>query len=112
MGAHVVFYGDNEGAKFRLLGGFSSDRNAALLLSLFWGAAAVHRSRPWITRVASQDNPADCLTKPGLSRDHLADARFDCVDLAPVWDIIILNLRRGSFPEFLEIADLFKSRYQ
>ena len=70
----ALFFEDNEGAKFNLLRAFSKDFTSSLFLAVFWGAAAAQKSRPWIDRVASGDNPADCLTKPKLCKAHLSGA--------------------------------------
>jgi hypothetical protein len=73
-GAYPVFYEDNESAQFSLLRGFSNRLAPSLFLACFWGASAAQCSRPWISRVASGDNPADALTKPGVPAGHLDGA--------------------------------------
>ena len=112
MGSHPVFFEDNEGAKFRLISGFTSDRAAAVLLAFFWGAAAAQRSRPWAARVCSSDNPADCLTKDGLPRAHLRDAVWEECDLSPFWDAIVKALRADCFPRFAAVRELFQGVFE
>ena len=111
-GSHPVFYEDNEAAKFALLRGFSSDFAASALLALFWGAAATQLSRPWLTRVATGDNPADCLTKSGLARNHLADAVWESCDLEPFWDRLTDLLMKEQFPRWRHISVLFGPAFQ
>ena len=60
-----------------------ADINA--LLALFWGSAAIHSARYWFDRVASCDNPADALTKPGLDDAHLQGASNYLTVVAPCW---------------------------
>lgn len=110
--SHPVFYDDNRGAEFSLLKGFSPDVAASLILALFWSASAVQKSRPWVTRVASADNPADCLTKPGPDRSHLDAALADHVDLQPVWDILCDSLENGSFPAWSALSAPFRPSVQ
>ena len=107
-----VFYEDNEGAKFSLLKGFSSDFAASLVLAMFWGAAALQRSRPWTTRIASGDNPADCLTKDCLDRSHLSGAIWEECDLAPFWDSLVSLLVKKRFPRWSQLSELFGSSFR
>ena len=113
-GSHPIFYDDNKGAEFSLLNGFSFNFSTSLLLAIFWGASAAQRSRPWITRVASSDNPADCLTKRGLPRDHLSNAVFEQVedDLKRLWDFLVSHLTREEFPAWKAVEHLFEARFQ
>ena len=91
VNTYNVFYEDNMGAQFSLLSGFSSNFAASLFLALFWGAAA-QTSRPWIDRLSSGDNPADCLTKPGQPMQHLDGAIFeDDRRFEPIWELLILH---------------------
>ena len=107
-----MFYEDNEGARHKLMDGFSGDGAAALLLGAFWGASAIQRSRPWIDRVCSADNPADCLTKPGCSRAHLAGAIWEDADLQPLWHFLIEAFSKGGFPPWGSFEELFAPRLQ
>ena len=54
-GLPSIFFDDNEGAKFRLISGFSPDFAASTLLALFWGASAAQQPRPWIMRATSAE---------------------------------------------------------
>ena len=110
--SYVMYYEDSEGAKFNLLGGFSSDFAASVLLAFFWGAAAAHRSRPWISRVASADNPADCLTKASLPRDHLRGAICTSTDFGPFWVLLQSCLRDSTFPAWSALAELYAAKVQ
>ena len=111
--AYLVVYDDNEGAKFNLLRGFSNKFASALALAFFWGAAAVHRSRPWIARVASADNPADCLTKPGLSCRHLAGAAMvPSSELDEFWDFFLPCLEDERFPTWASFHKLLSGGVQ
>ena len=94
------------------MAGFSSDPASSLLLACFWGAAAVHRSRPWISRVASADNPADCQTKDGLPRDHLHGASWESGDVQPLWDLLQSCLREEVFPKWSTLVDLYSHTFQ
>ena len=111
--AYPIFYEDNQGAQHSLLNGFSSDFFASFLLGLFWGAAAAQASRPWVARVASADNPADCLTKPGLSQQHLDGV--PCEDpalLEPFWSFVTDQLCSRSFPRWASFVELLGPRVQ
>ena len=112
-GGRSVFYDDNEGARHSLLGGFSSSFAPSLILALFWGAAAVQRSSPWIARVSSGSNPADALTKPGMPREHFAGAQFEpCTCLDDFWIFLLRHLRASSFPDWSGFASVFGSPFQ
>ena len=65
-GAHVMLFEDNESARGGLRKGMSRHVDINALLASFWGLAALGKVGYWTDRVASADNPADCLTKPGL----------------------------------------------
>ena len=106
--AYVVVYDDNEGAKFNLLRGFSNDFTSALFLAVFWGAAAAQKSRPWIARVDSKDNPADCLTKPGLDMQHLHGAwHVPGEQVGECWTFLIPLLRSQCFPKWASFEQAF-----
>jgi len=106
--AYVVVYDDNEGAKFNLLRGFSNDFTSALFLAVFWGAAAAQKSRPWIARVDSKDNPADCLTKPGLDMQHLRGAwHVPDEQIGDFWTFLIPLLQSQSFPKWASFEQAF-----
>lgn len=108
--SYSIFYEDNEGAKFNLLSGFSSDWYSSLLLALFWGSSAVQVSRPWVARVASADNPADCLTKPGLDRSHLVSASAtDASDIEEFWNFLFELLKGRHFPDWSAFHGMFSS---
>ena len=106
--SYPVFYEDNRGAEFNLLKGFSSEFHSALLLALFWGASALQASRPWIARVASADNPADCLTKPGLDRSHLSHADREHESLEAFWNLVFACVRSKRFPPWSKFASNFQ----
>ena len=111
--AYPIIYEDNTGAQFNLLSGFSNCFASSLILAAFWGASAAQKSRPWIDRVASGDNPADCLTKPGLPALHLVGAqRFDERLFDPLWEFLIAQLRKKSFPSWASFEPLFAPRFQ
>ena len=111
--SNCVFYEDNEGAKFNLRRGFSKDFVSSLFLAMFWGAAAAQRSVPWIDRVASEDNPADCLTKPGVCQQHLQGAlREQSSVLDPLWDFLMHHLDKRRFPTWVELSQLMRPSYQ
>ena len=112
MGSRLVFFEDNEGTKSRLISGFTGDRAAAVLLALFWGAAAAQRSWPWSARVCSNDNPADCLTKDGLPQDHLPDGVWKECDLSPSLDAIVKALRADFFRSFADVRELFQGAFE
>ena len=112
LNSYSVYYEDNDGARFNLMGGFTSDYAASLLLAVFWGAAAVHKSRPWINRVASADNPADCLTKAGLPRGHLRGAVWEDADLQPLWQMLQSSLHSEEFPAWSAFASVFAASVQ
>ena len=111
--AHPIYFEDNTGAQASLLRGFSNDFAASLFLAGFWGAAAGQSSRPWVARVASDDNPADCLTKGGLDSRHLQSAimeepaKFD-----DFWSLIVGCLKDSEFPQWDHFNTLFKGQFQ
>ena len=94
------------------MAGFASDRAVAVLSAFFWGGAAAQRSRPWFAWVASNDNPADCLRKDGLTRAHLRDAIWEECNLAPFWDAPVRALQSMTFPKFQGVGELFKIAFQ
>ena len=73
--AYVTVFEDNTGAERGLLKGMSMHTDINVLIALFWGAAAHHHTKHWVEYIRSHDNPADCLTKPGLDASHLSHAK-------------------------------------
>ena len=72
--APVLIFEDNVGAEKGLLKGMSKHQDINRLLSSFWCVASSAHTLVWADRVSSSDNPADCLTKPGVDSSHLAGA--------------------------------------
>lgn len=87
----VTAFEDNSGAERGIIRGMSKHEDLNCLLALIWGTAAQASLQLWADRVASADNPADCLTKSGLDRSHLQDAVniTDCIN----WKDIFGELR-------------------
>ena len=111
-GQHVLYFEDNEGARFSLLGAFSGNFAASLFLATFWGASAALDTNIWVERVESASNPADCLTK-ATPRDHLRGATWDSPKAAqPLLDMLISSLQSSSFPEWQRITDVYQLRHQ
>ena len=111
-GTRPIFFEDNTGAQGAFPCGFSSDFTASLLLAVFWGSAAIHTSQPWVARVASRDNPADCLTKDGLDTRHLRGANMvDPVELNSFWELFLSCLRAQAFPDWQHFNSLLIGRY-
>jgi len=109
----VVMFEDNDGARHNLLRAFSKDFRSSLLLAMFWGAAAAQHTRPWVDRVASKDNPADCLTKPGLSKSHLVGSKqVDPSVLQPFWDFLSRHLEQERFPSWDQLSLLMGPCFQ
>jgi len=57
-GRHVIYFEDNEGAKFGLFKGFSKHWDINAILAVFWTGVTISESAPWFERIASEDNPA------------------------------------------------------
>ena len=101
LGSAPVFYSDNEEATYSLLNGFASQFAPSLVLAVFWGASALHRSRPWVARVSSGANPADALTRPDLPRSHLAGGQVvPASHFTDFWSLMHSHLRSQSFPDW------------
>ena len=106
-GSHPIFFEDNQRAKASLLRGFSNAFAAALFQAVFCGSAAI-QSRPWIARVASADNPADCLTKEGPDCSQLHDTiMVDPGSFDGFWCLMIRSLRDAEFPPWGELNATF-----
>ena len=107
-GAFCTLLEDNSAAENGIIRGMSRQADINCLLTLFWGLAASRRCCVWAERIPSQDNPADCLTKPGLSAAHLAHATDISDDIN--WDTILAAIRRtltqGTFPVWSDIEAL------
>ena len=90
--AYVTVWEDNECAKAGIVRGMSMHWDFNILLALVWGFAARRRTHLWADRVASKDNPADCLTKRHLDRSHLRHGR----DVTGVidWAVVFTDLER------------------
>ena len=113
QGAYPISYEDNDGARFNLLSGFSNVFASSLMLALFWGASAAQVSRPWIARVASGDNPADCLTRHDADRSHLNGAKWeDASRLAPLWEMVSKSLKEECFPDWHQWNQLLHQSWQ
>jgi hypothetical protein len=86
---------DNEGARHALKKGYSRDRDANTVVSLFWCHAAARQSAPWFERVESEAQLAD-----GVSRDDWTMAaalgwlRVE-PDLTPIWHIVLDAIEAG-----------------
>ena len=109
QGAYATLYEDNEAARGGLRRGMSQHWDINILLAVFWGGAAIRRSGFWMERVPSLDNPADCLTKPGLDRSHLIGAVDDTsrVDWQALFAAFESMLRARTLPEWASIVALF-----
>ena len=91
--AYSIFHEDNTAAQNNLLNGVSNSFAPSLFLALFWGASAAQTSHPWIARVVSDDNPADCLTKPGLPAGHLDEAiKENPSQFDKLWNLLLKHL--------------------
>lgn len=90
--APLTVYEDNDAARGGIIKGMSKHGDINALLALLWGAFASIRSKPWVERIASRDNPADCLTKAGLDDSHLHGA-CDVSDSVR-WDVIFDHLQK------------------
>ena len=104
----VLLFEDNTSAEHGLVRGMSKPRDINRLLSLFWGTAACARAHIWTERVTSLDNPADCLTKPGLNHAHLGGAcdLSTKVDWAGLFEALEGLLAPSHPPRWGDIADL------
>ena len=60
---------------------------------VLWGSFSEIQCKPWTERIASGDNPADCLTKCRLDDSHLYGAADVSDDFD--WDAIFANLQSG-----------------
>ena len=63
LGSDCWAFVDNVGAEFALRKGFSRDRDANAVVSLFWAAAALTGVRPWFERVPSKAQLADEVSR-------------------------------------------------
>ena len=77
-----------------------------VLLSVFWGGSAIHPCRFWMERVPSLDNPADCLTKPGIDRSQVAGAVDESsrVNWTASSEVLEKMLPRGALSDWEEIV--------
>ena len=96
---HFWAFVDNVGAEHALRKGFSRDRDANAIISLFWAAAAHCTTRPWFERVPSAAQLAD-----GVSRND--DTAAQCIgskrldfDFDEIWGIIIDMVSAGGLAD-------------
>jgi len=110
---YSIFFEDNESAKYGLFKGMSRHHDINACLAFFWGGVGLLHSVPWFERVASCDNPADALTKPGLATDHLRNAIDDSdFDWHSAFSVIAIAFERGTLPCWAEVESLFNAHYQ
>ena len=79
--ACVLAFENNEGVRFSVIRAMSKHYDINALLSFFWLSANHLSCQIWMDRVASGDNPTDCLTKPGLDASHLQGAHDDSASI-------------------------------
>jgi hypothetical protein len=105
--AYLVAYDDNEAARGGIVRGMSSHWDLNVLLAILWGSAAELRCKLWAERVASADNPADCLTKPGLDKSHLQRAIdiSGLVDWPPLFAQLQSILAKRTLPRWHEVVE-------
>jgi hypothetical protein len=109
-GAYVVIYEDNDSARSGIVKGMSSHWDINAFLALLWGSAAELHCAIWAERIASSDNPADCLTKSGLDSRHLSGA-IDVsakVDWRQVFQRLEAILERQTLPVWQDVIDVVR----
>ena len=80
--AYVTVFEDKTPTERQLVKGMSRCLDINTLLSVFWGSAAAQRARFWFEHIGSSNNPADCLTKPGLCCEHLQNVTDVSAEIA------------------------------
>jgi hypothetical protein len=109
FGSNFWAFVDNVGAEFALRKGFSRDRDANAVISLFWAATAVTDVRPWFERVPSKAQPAD-----GVSRGDdtlllgMGSRRLD-FDYEKIWEIVIDMVLAGGLANHAACSELLAS---
>ena len=113
-GKHAIYFEDNEGAKYGLPKGFSKHWDINTVRALFWTGVSMSHSAPWFERIASEDNPADTLTKPGMSVAHLCGAIDDSGMLLwdRVFDAIGECMVEQTLPTWQAAASFYCARFQ
>ena len=86
---------DNVGAEHALRKGFSKDRDANAIISLFWAMAAHCVARPWFERVPSDAQFADGVSRgDDTAAQYIGSKRLD-FDYDEIWGIIIKIVEGG-----------------
>ena len=62
-GRRVLFFIDNDAARFGLIKGYSPSRASQAVIGAFWRLAAGLQIAPWFERVATDGNPADAPSR-------------------------------------------------
>ena len=113
-GMHTIFGKDDEVVIFGLFKGFSKHWDINAILAVFWTGVSISESAPWFERIASEDNPADALTKPGLSMEHLNGTIDDSGALR--WDCVFKALGdlvgKQTLPAWPAAASFYAARFQ
>jgi len=109
LGPNFWAFVDNVGAEFALRKGFSRDRDANAVISLFRAAAAVSDVRPWFERVPSKAQLADEVSRGDdtLLR-NLGSRRMD-FNYDKTWAIIIDMILKGGLADPSACTELLTS---
>ena len=101
--AYMIIFDDNSSAEHGLFRGMSNQTDVNALLAIFW-----------FERVASKDNPADCLTMPWLPHGHLDGAIniSRMVDWEPLFMELGTLLRAEHLPRWLDIIRRLASAFR
>ena len=109
-GAYVVIYEDNASARSGIVKGMPSHRDINAFVALLWGSAAELHCAIWAERIASSDNLANRLTRPGLDSRHLCGA-IDVaakVDWRQVFHRLEAILERQTLPVWQDVIDVVR----
>ena len=95
LGSDCWAFVDNVGAEFALRKGFSRDRDANAVISLFWGAAALTGVRPWFERVPSKAQLADEVSRGDDSLILTLGSRRLDFDYTGIWQVVVEMIGTG-----------------
>jgi hypothetical protein len=109
LGPNFWAFVDNVGAEFALRKGFSRDRDANAVISLFWSAAAVADTRPWFERVPSKAQLADEVSRgDDTMLVRMGSRRMD-FNYDKVWDTVIDMVEKGGLADHNACTDMLSS---
>jgi hypothetical protein len=106
LGTHYWSFVDNVGARFSLTKGYTRDRDANAVVSLFWASVAARGTAPWFEHVPSKAQLADAVSRGDLDTARERAWKGWTIDTSAIWDLIGDLVTKGGIATFDTAAEL------